>query len=429
MPPLPVRRGAAVALDEVLARVRAIAAGLGVRVISSPQLERIEVELRGQLVERALEPERALDEAGRAERLRRRQVELRTVGRRLEVRAGVQHQQRSLGHRDPAVGADRVHELAAERRQRAVAARADDIALDRRVAAAGGDVLLAPRQRAADCAARPPRELRGDEGVFARAVLRAEAAAHVLADDAHLVGGQVEGLRLLLGHAPDVLSRGVDLEHVAVPAADRLVRLHRVVQHRLRAVGRLDDDIRLGEPAFEVAALVAARLVDQRAAGDRLVGIEQRFQHLPLDVDQGERLARLAEAVGADRRNRSALVGAVRRELRRVSGADRAAHARRRERGREIQAPGASVRIWRAQHRGVEHAGEVDVGRVARLAACAGEPVVARVRPPDDVARAGGPLLERVLVHDEPDLLAPTFDFLLGADQPRHVRIASSIFG
>src|SRR5205085_971386 len=104
---------------------------------------------------------------------------------------GVQHQQRSLGHRDPTFGADRVHELAAERGQRAVATRADDIALDRRVAAAGGNVLLAPRQRAADGAARPLRELRGDEGVLAWAVLRAEAAAHVLADDAHLVGGQV----------------------------------------------------------------------------------------------------------------------------------------------------------------------------------------------------------------------------------------------
>ena len=49
--------------------------------------------------------------------------------------------------------------------------------------------------------------------------------------------------------------------------------------------------------------------------------------------------------------------------------------------------------------------------------------------PADDVARAGGPLLERVLLDDEPDLLEAALDLLLGADQSRHVRIASSIFG
>ena len=43
--------------------------------------------------------------------------------------------------------------------------------------------------------------------------------------------------------------------------------------------------------------------------------------------------------------------------------------------------------------------------------------------------RPGRPLLERVLLDDEPDLLAAALDLLLRADQPRHVRIASSIFG
>ena len=57
------------------------------------------------------------------------------------------------------------------------------------------------------------------------------------------------------------------------------------------------------------------------------------------------------------------------------------------------------------------------------------EPVDPRRRTADHLERTRGPLLERVLLDDDPDLLASALDLLLGADQPRHVRIASSIFG
>ena len=77
----------------------------------------------------------------------------------------------------------------------------------------------------------------------------------------------------------------------------------------------------------------------------------------------------------------------------------------------------------------MEHPGQSDVGREERLAAGPGEPVDARRRVTDDVAGPGRPLLERVLLDDEEDLLEPALDLLLGADQSRHVRIASSIFG
>ena len=56
-------------------------------------------------------------------------------------------------------------------------------------------------------------------------------------------------------------------------------------------------------------------------------------------------------------------------------------------------------------------------------------PVLARRRPADDRERPRGPLLERILLDDEPHLLEAALDLLLGADQSRHVRIASSIFG
>ena len=77
----------------------------------------------------------------------------------------------------------------------------------------------------------------------------------------------------------------------------------------------------------------------------------------------------------------------------------------------------------------MEHPREADVGGEARLAARAGEPVVARRRAPDRLAGPRRPLLEWVLVDDDPDLLDLAFDLFLRANQSRHVRIASSIFG
>src|SRR5439155_5316658 len=47
----------------------------------------------------------------------------------------------------------------------------------------------------------------------------------------------------------------------------------------------------------------------------------------------------------------------------------------------------------------------------------------------DRRSRPCGPLLEWVLLDDEPDVLVPSLDLFLGLDQSCHVRIASSIFG
>ena len=100
------------------------------------------------------------------------------------------------------------------------------------------------------------RELGRDERVVAGAVLRPEAAAHELADDPNLVGRQAQLPGDLVPHAPDELGRDVDVEAVALPLADRLVGLHRVVEDGLGAELGLDDGIGLGEAALDVAALV-----------------------------------------------------------------------------------------------------------------------------------------------------------------------------
>ena len=111
------------------------------------------------------------------------------------VLARVQQLHRPRGRRQPAAPAERAEVLAAERGQRAVRARARGDALDRRVAVAGDHVLLAARHRAANRPAGAARQLGGDARVVAGAVLRAEAAAHVLADDAHLVRREAERAR------------------------------------------------------------------------------------------------------------------------------------------------------------------------------------------------------------------------------------------
>ena len=280
MASLPVRLCAPVALVQVLAAVGPVALGLAVGVVAAADLERVEVELRRELVEQALEPEGALDEARRAERPHRRRVHLRAARGRLHVRAGVEHLHRALDERVPAEPADRVHVLAAERGERAVGARTGDEPLDRRIAVAGGDVLLATRERAAH---RPPgarRERGGDQRVVTGVRLRAEAAAHELADDPHPVLREPHHVRDLAAHAPDVLRRGVHLERLADPAAHAAVRLERVVEHGLRAVGRLDDDIGLGQAALEVAALTLAHR-EHLAARDGLVRVEHRLRAAP----------------------------------------------------------------------------------------------------------------------------------------------------
>ena len=77
----------------------------------------------------------------------------------------------------------------------------------------------------------------------------------------------------------------------------------------------------------------------------------------------------------------------------------------------------------------MQHAGQLDVGGVAGLAPHPLRGVLAHGGPADHRQRALRPLLERILLDDEPHLLEAALDLLLGADQPRQFRIASSILG
>ena len=163
---LPVRLGAAVALEQLLAAVRTLVGVVLIGVVLAAQLERVEVELGRELVEQRLEPERPFDEPGCAERLHRRLVDLRrrtsscsrSRTRRasasvLRSRTTSRAQPTALTNSPPS--AVSVPSLL----------RADRQPLDRRVAVAGRDVLLAPGQRALDGPAGSLRELGRDERV------------------------------------------------------------------------------------------------------------------------------------------------------------------------------------------------------------------------------------------------------------------------
>ncbi len=77
----------------------------------------------------------------------------------------------------------------------------------------------------------------------------------------------------------------------------------------------------------------------------------------------------------------------------------------------------------------MKHPGQTDVAGEERLTAGPSSSVDAGRRAADDLAGPFRPLVERVLVDHEPDLLETAFDLFLGPDQSRHVRIASSILG
>src|SRR5436189_3089656 len=85
--------------------------------------------------------------------------------------------------------------------------------------------------------------------------------------------------------------------------------------------------------------------------------------------------------------------------------------------------------MGRTQHRGVEHPGWGEVGRVGGLASRALMAVEPPGGPADDAPRSRRPLLEYVFLDDDPLLGVAALDFFFGADQPRHASTASSIFG
>ena len=162
-------------------------------MVAPPQLERVEVELRGQLVEQALEPERALDEARRAERGHRR----RSSASRRGASSRRSRRRRASASARPCPTPSRPSRPRSRTRRRARRACRRSA---RRPAAAGSwrcgcpAARFSSRRVSAQRTGRPVRRASSAaiERVVAGAVLRAEAAAHELAHDPDAIGRQLE---------------------------------------------------------------------------------------------------------------------------------------------------------------------------------------------------------------------------------------------
>ena len=126
--------------------------------------------------------------------------------------------------------------------------------------------------------------------------LAAEAAAHVVADDADVRERQSECVLRLSLDAVDALERLPDGQLVRRPSERRTVRLDRRVDEELDRVGLLEDDVGLGEAGFDVATFVdlgccrgAVGLEADcrwRAGRERRIRIGDEGQDLVVDLDR-----------------------------------------------------------------------------------------------------------------------------------------------
>ena len=216
-----------------------------------------------------------------------------------------------------------------------------------------------------------------------------EAAAHELADHAHLVLRQAQACGQVAAEAPDVLRRDVDVERVAAPLADALVRLERVVVRVWVVYSASTTASGLGEPALVVAALVAR---DSASSEPRATARRRRAAaRAPPTRSRPARLRR-----GPARASRPRLPrrrhprSALSRRLQRPRLGRRPRARRRRppqRRGRSASPSPARAGCARGRSR---RGRELHVARVARLPACLLVAVDAGRVSADDGSGPGG---------------------------------------
>ena len=200
-----------------------------------------------------------------------------------------------------------------------------------------------------------------------RDLLRAEAAAHVLGDDAHVLRREPELLGHLVAHGEDALRRLVHGELVAVPERRAAVRLERVMQSRLRAVGGLEHDIRLPQAARDIATRFGLRLerLPHEIEGERLV----------LHVDEPRCVRGELVAVGGDGGHfvtdvaHRAIEEAARvmpGDARAVGAREHRVHAGKPLGARGVDMPDARMWIGTAHDVRMEQPGQAHVSGIAR---------------------------------------------------------------
>ena len=186
------------------------------------------------------------------------------------------------------------------------------------------------------------------------------------------------------------LARRVDRQRVAIPCRHDRVRLHRVVVLRRRLVGRVDAPGRRRKAGLDVAVMHLGRIADaHRGRHEALVGIEADPRRLGLVARRQQRGAfrRRLQRLGDHHRDR--LVGVahlvvlqqvepehermqlrvrILRQRRLVGGRHDLDDAGMRLRRRDVEEGDAAARDAAHRQHGVQHAGRMVVGRVARAA-------------------------------------------------------------
>ncbi len=317
-------------------------AGVGVHLgqVALAQLDRVDAELARQFVHRALEREHAQGLARRAGEGGRHRVAAHQPVDALEAGAGVDLGGDAEGGLGPVVERRGDRELVMpDRRQLAVAGRAElDVLLLFLAVAAGGEHLAA-RHHQPDGAADVLGGQRGEGDVRPDHGLGAERAADEVGQHPDLGRGhpQQRGDREL--HGLDALTRVVEGELVAVPGGGGGQHLDRVVVVGGEPEPGVDPQVRGGQPVGDVAARGPAR----HQAAEELLGLVGGVPALVdrghrrglgvADADQAGGVLRLLQAVGDHDRDR--LPGVVddvvlHREERLAGG--RAADQRRQQR-------------------------------------------------------------------------------------------------
>src|SRR3990170_626953 len=250
------------------------------RGVPEPQVERVHGERAGHLVHLGFQGEGRLDGAGSTVGAVARLVGQHLVAADVHVGQAVAAAEHQAGDAEgrARIGAGVEDDARLERRQPAVLGDAGLELEDARGRGGGRQELLGAREHERDGPPESHRERRGER--LEEDELAAEAAAERRRDDAHLVLGQAERFRHLGARVEERLGGGPHGD-----AAERVhlrhgrARLEVALVDDARAVGALDDEMRLGEALGYVAAgeVLGARDVgperfpERRAAAGRAV--------------------------------------------------------------------------------------------------------------------------------------------------------------